>query len=126
MIFCSDSLLHQCVLTLTRFLVTQHPSLLNMIFNKFPHLIAPISIHPPFGKSGHAHFYWAITSSPTPSRPDKLNPAHINCDAVWRFQFSQQGHALFVWPSTNSEFAIQFLEILFHAMPFGKCHVFTT
>ncbi len=61
--------------------------------------------------------------------PNILHELHkyLRCDpyTVWRFQFSQQGHALFVWASTNPEFAIQFLEILFHAMLFGRCHVFT-
>ncbi len=33
---CSDSLLHQRVLTLTRFRVNQHPSLLDLIFCQIP------------------------------------------------------------------------------------------
>ncbi len=38
------SLLHQCVLTLTRFRVNQHPSLEGLIFIKLPHPISPVTI----------------------------------------------------------------------------------
>ncbi len=51
--FCSDSLLHQRVLTPTRFRVNQHPYLLDLFFVQFPHLISPISFHPPLCKSDH-------------------------------------------------------------------------
>ncbi len=47
--FCPDSLLYQCVLTPARLRVNQHPSLLDLIFVKFPHLISPISVRPPPG-----------------------------------------------------------------------------
>ncbi len=36
--FCSDSLLHQCILTPTRFRVNQNPSILDLICVKFPYL----------------------------------------------------------------------------------------
>ncbi len=66
--FCSDSLLHQCVLTPTRFRVNQHPSLLGLIFVKFPHLISPISVHPPLGKSDHAVLCLTFPPTTSPSR----------------------------------------------------------
>ncbi len=66
--FCSDSLLRQCILTPTRFLVNQHPSPLDLIFVKFPHLISPISIHSPLGKSDHAVLCLCSPPTTSPSR----------------------------------------------------------
>ncbi len=77
--FYSVSLLHQCVLNPTRFRVNQHPSLLDLIFVKFPHLIYPISVHPLLGKSDHAVLCWTYTSTlpQLPPRPEKINPASV-------------------------------------------------
>ncbi len=60
--FCSDSFFRQCVFTPTRFRVNQQPSLFGLIFAQFPHLIFPISIHPPLGTSDHVPIWWAYIS----------------------------------------------------------------
>ncbi len=64
--------------------VNQHPSLLDLIFLKFPHLISPISVHPLLGKLDHAVLCWTYTSAlpQLPPRPDKINPAHINAQTI--------------------------------------------
>ncbi len=81
---CSDSLLHQRVLSPTRIRVNQHLSLLDLIFVKFPHLIFHISVHPPLGKSDHAVLCWTYTAAlpQLPPRPDKINPARINVQTI--------------------------------------------
>ncbi len=57
---------------------------LDLIFVKFPHLISPISVHPPLGKSDHVVLCWTYTSAlpQLPPRPDKINPARINIQTI--------------------------------------------
>ncbi len=49
----TDSVLHQCVHASTFVRVNQVPSLLGLLFVKFPSLTSPITIQPPLGKSDH-------------------------------------------------------------------------
>ncbi len=46
----TESLLQQCVHAPTHFRVNQEPSLLDLLFVKFPSLTSPITIQPPIGK----------------------------------------------------------------------------
>ncbi len=49
----TESVLHQYVHAPTYFRVNQVPSLLGLLFVKFPSLTSPIPIQPPLGKSDH-------------------------------------------------------------------------
>ncbi len=73
----------------TRFRVNQHPSLLDLIFVKFPHLISPISIHSPLGKSDHALLRWTSTSAlpQLPPCPDKVSPTRISVQTITTLAF---------------------------------------
>ncbi len=64
----------------TRFRVNQVPSLLNLLFAKFPNLTSPITVQPPFSQSDHAFLQWTYTSAvPQLSPiPGKINSAHID------------------------------------------------
>ncbi len=72
------------IIGVPRFRVSQHSSLLDLIFVKFPHLISPFSIRPPLGKSDHAVLCWTYTSAlpQLPPRPEKINPARINVQKI--------------------------------------------
>ncbi len=69
--FATESLLHQCVHAPTRFRVNQVPSLLDLIFVKFPNLTSPSTIQPLLGKSDHALLQWTYTSA-VPQPPPSL------------------------------------------------------
>ncbi len=79
-----ESLLHQCVHAPTRFRVNQVPSLLDLLFVKFPNLTSPITIQPPLGKSDYAPLQCTYTSAvpQPPPLPSKVNPARINVQTL--------------------------------------------
>ncbi len=58
--------------------MSQVPSLLDLLFVKFPNLTFPITVQPPLRKSDHALQQWTYKSAVPPSPlPSKVNPARI-------------------------------------------------
>ncbi len=75
--FATESLLYQCVHGPTRFRVNQVPSLLDLLFIKFPNLTSPITVQPPLGKSDHALLQWPYTSAFHPRTETRNASPHI-------------------------------------------------
>ncbi len=63
-------ILHQHVLSPTRFRTGQNPSLLDLVFTKFPDSITAIEVEPPLGRSDHAVITCDVwITNPEPARP---------------------------------------------------------
>ncbi len=66
-----DLLLHQYVLSPTRFRTGQNPSLLNLILTNFPYSVVGMVIKPPLGKSDHV----VITCEMWIKSPELVQPS---------------------------------------------------
>ena len=64
-----DSFLFQCVTENTRFRTSQIPSLLDLIFVKYPDLVSDVKILPPLGRSDHAVVTCVMEAPRNPETP---------------------------------------------------------